>query len=129
MAIATADVDDGPVHVWQELDEAGLREWASQYVGWATNEMSAPSDLAWSLEHGLRTALFRQLETDWDAYYDDEIVEGPRYDEEFADADYHTPIVVSIEHGNPIIWDGWHRLACAIHRGDRYIMAIVGREN
>jgi len=116
-----------PLHAWHELDEAGLREWASQYVGWATNEMSDPADLSWTLEHGMRLDLVMDVGTDWDAYYVDEIEEGIRYDADFADADYHTPVVVSIEDVRTIIWDGWHRLACAIRRGDRGIMAIVGR--
>lgn len=122
------DIDeDGPLHVWHELDEAGLREWASQYVGWATNEMSDPADLYWALNHVMPLDLVRDVGTDWQAYYLDEIEEGLRYDADFADADYHTPVVVSLENGQAIIWDGWHRLACAIHRGDRGIMAIVGR--
>jgi len=119
--------EDGPLHVWHELDEAGLRAWAAQYVGWATNEMSDPADLSWSLERAMPLDAVRDVGTDWEAYYLDEIEEGLRYDGDFADADYHTPVVVSIEEGIPIIWDGWHRLACAIHRGDRGIMAIIGR--
>ena len=43
--------DDGPVQDWNSLDESGLRKWAAQYVGWATNEMSDPEELAWNLEH------------------------------------------------------------------------------
>lgn len=127
MQVSFAESSDGPLHVWHDLDEEGLRAWASQYVGWATSEMSDPADLGWTLDHGLRLDVFHSLQTDWDEYYRDEIEESGRYGDGFADADYHTPVVVSIEAGEPIIWDGWHRIACAIRRGDRSIMAIVGR--
>lgn len=122
-------MDDAPLHEWPTLDEAALRDWAAQYVGWATNEMGDPADLSWRLDHDFRLEAFLAIPTDWEAYHRDEIIDGPRYDAEFADADYHTPIVVSIESGEIIIWDGWHRISCAIARGDRYIMAIVGRDS
>lgn len=121
-------LDDGPIHDWTTLDEAGLRVWAKQYVGWATNEMGNPADLSWSLDPAFPLDTFLPLCADWAAFHRDEIVEGPRYQTEFANADYHTPVVVSIERGKPIIWDGWHRISCAIARGDRGIMAIVGRD-
>lgn len=120
-------VDEEPLHDWHALDEEGLRSWAAQYVGWATNEMSHPDDLSWRLEEGFPLDVLRQMQTDWGAYYHDEIADGVRYSDGFADLDYNTPVVVSIENGETIIWDGWHRIACAIHRGDRRIMAIVGR--
>lgn len=119
--------DSEPLHDWHRLNEDGLRAWASQYVGWATTEMSAPGDLSWTLDDEMPLGPARSNGTDWAAFYRDEIEEGVRYDADFSDADYHTPVVVSIERGRIIIWDGWHRIACAIRRGDRTIMAIVGR--
>jgi len=121
-------MDDGPLHRWDELDEAGLRAYAAQHVGWATNEMADPADLSWTLEEEFDLSTFGQIATDWGAYRQEEVVENPRYDDDFPETSYHTPVVISIEHGEPIIWDGWHRIACAIARGDRSIMAIVGRE-
>ncbi|MFZ3481885.1 hypothetical protein [Sphingomonas sp. 3-13AW] len=120
--------DDEPIQVWRELDEAGLRSWAAQYVGWATTEMSPPDLLRWTLEERQPLELFRQTSTDWEAFYQDEIVRGGGSDPSFADLEFHSPVVISIEGGGVIIWDGWHRLACAIHRGDQTIMAIVGTE-
>ena len=119
---------DEPLHDWSRLSEDALRSWAAQYVGWATNEMSPPEDLAWSLEPTFPLSTFLSMPIEWASYHREEIVENPRYDPSFASADYHTPVVVSIEMGEPIIWDGWHRIACAIHRGDDRILAIAGRE-
>lgn len=118
--------DDEPLHDWASLDEDGLRTYAAQYVGWATNEMSPPENLAWTLEH-LPLDIMLSLPTDWEAYHRDEVERNPRYDRDFSDARYHTPVVLSLE-GDPIIWDGWHRISCAIVRGDRSILAVVGRK-
>lgn len=87
--------DDGPLHDWATLGEAGLRAWATQYVGWATNEMGKPADLSWSLDPAFPLDTFLSLCADWAVFHRDEIVEGPRYDAEFACADYHTPVVSS----------------------------------
>lgn len=122
-------IEDEPLHDWHTLDEAGLRSWAAQYVGWATSEMSHPDDLSWTLDTGFPLDVFHRIQTDWEAYYLDEIADGVRYGDGFAELDYHTPVVLSVEAGEPIIWDGWHRIACAIHRGDDRIMAIVGRQD
>lgn len=119
---------DGPLHDWRALDEDGLRSYAAQHVGWATDEMADPTDLSWTLDDGFDLGVFERLATDWGAYRQEEVVENPRYPDGFPEKAYHSPIVVSIEHGEPIIWDGWHRIACAIARGDHAIMAIVGRE-
>ena len=119
--------EDEPIHQWSRLNEAELQTWAAQYVGWATNEMSDPDNLSWNLETRFPIAMFHSHSTDWHSYYLKEILENPHYDEGFATVDYHTPVVLSIEAEEVIIWDGWHRIACAIHRGDNEIMAIVGR--
>lgn len=119
--------DHGALHDWEELDEAGLRGYASQFVGFATNEMGDPEDLSWSLERQFPLADFHSMPTDWIAYHADDVVGNPRYDEAFAGADFHTPIVLSIESDQLIIWDGWHRIACAIVRGDECITTILGR--
>lgn len=120
--------DDGPVQDWNALDEPGLRLWAAQYVGWATNEMSDPDDLAWTLEHQFPVSDFRSVPTDWGDYFKDDVRGNPRYDEGFEDAEWHTPVVISIEDDEIIIWDGWHRIATSVTRGDECIMAIVGRK-
>jgi hypothetical protein len=119
--------DPGPIHAWDELDEAELREYASRYVGFATNEMGDPEDLAWALEHQFPLADFRSMPTDWAEYHADDVLENPRYDEAFSKAEFHTPVVLSVEADELIIWDGWHRIACAIVRGDECITAILGR--
>ena len=121
-------ITSGPLHDWPSLDEQGLRKWAAQYVGWATNEMSDPDDLSWCLENQFPLQDFESLRVNWQDYYDDDVLNNPRYEKEFEDAEWHTPIVLSIEHDEIIIWDGWHRIATSIARGDECIMAIVGRE-
>lgn len=120
--------DDGPVQDWNSLDESGLRKWAAQYVGWATNEMSDPEELAWNLEHQFPVSEFRSVPTDWDDYFEDDVRGNPRYDKDFEDAEWHTPVVISIEQDEIIIWDGWHRIATCVARSDECIMAIVGRK-
>lgn len=120
--------DDGPVQDWNALDELGLRRWASRYVGWATNEMSDPDELAWTLEHQFPVSEFRSVHTDWDDYFEDDVRGNPRYDEDFKDAEWHTPVVISVEEDEIIIWDGWHRIATSFAREDECIMAIVGRK-
>lgn len=118
---------EGPLHDWKSLNEEGLRSFAGQYVGWATNEMGDPAELAWRLEVQFPLSEFLAMRTDWSEYHRDEILENPRY-RGFDDAEFHTPVVVSSEHDELIIWDGWHRIACAIARGDECIMAIFGTE-
>lgn len=120
--------EEGPLHEWRELDEPGLRSWAAQYVGWCTNEMSHPDDLSWKLDEWFDLDVFQSIPTDWKAYFKDEVGDNPDYDENFERTRYQTPVVVSIEGGEVIIWDGWHRIACAIERNDRTIIAIVGME-
>lgn len=115
-----------PLHDWCSLSESELRSYASVYVGWATNEMSDPKDLTWTLE-AFHTSCFHAIETDWDAFFKDDVLANPQFEEGFENQDYHTPVVVSVENGSVIIWDGWHRIACSIHRGDEVILAIIGR--
>lgn len=118
----------GPIHDWPALNEEGLREWAAQYVGFATNEMSDPNDLSWRLEMQFPLQDFNSLCVNWQDYYDDDVLNNPRYEEEFEEAEWHTPIIISIEHDEIIIWDGWHRIATSVARGDECIMAIVGQK-
>lgn len=116
-----------PIHQWHTLSEEELRTWAAQYLGMATNEMSDPQDLSWRLETQFPLYDFQSIQTDWNDYYDDDVLGNPRYDTEFEQADWHTPIVISLEDGEIIIWDGWHRIATSIARGDECIMAIIGQ--
>lgn len=119
---------DKPVHEWAGLDEDGLRQWATQYVGWATNEMSDPDHLAWHLEEQFPLSEFRSIQTDWRDYFEDDVRGNPRYSPDFEDATWHTPIVISLEDDEIIIWDGWHRIATSMVREDECIMAIVGSQ-
>jgi hypothetical protein len=121
-------IGDIPVHQWEALTEEELRAWAAQYVGWATDEMSDPEDLSWVLEHQFPTSEFLSMTTDWNEYFEDDVRGNPRYGEDFEDADWHTPVVISIEHEEIIIWDGWHRIATSVARGDECIMTIKGRK-
>lgn len=121
-------ITSGPLHDWPSLDEQRLREWAAQYVGWATNEMSDPDELSWRLEVQFPLSEFRTVPTDWESYYNDDVAENPRYEREFEKAEWHTPIVLSLEDDEIIIWDGWHRIATSVTRGDECILAIVGRK-
>lgn len=120
--------DDIPLRDWNELDQRGLREWAAQYQGWATTDMSDAEELRWTLVHQFPVSEFRSMSTDWAEYHADDVSGNPRYGDDFGKADWHTPIVISIEDDNVIIWDGWHRIATSIVRGDECIMAIVGRK-
>ena len=120
--------EDAALHDWSSLDEEGLRRHASQYVGWATNEMSDPGDLSWRLEMQFPLSEFRSVPTDWQDYFDDDVRGNPRYDEGFENAEWHTPAVISVEHDEIIIWDGWHRIATSMTRGDECMMVIVGSQ-
>lgn len=117
--------DHGPRCDWQNATEEELKEQAAQYVGFATNEMSDPDDLSWRLENQFPLTDF-QFICDWQNYYDGEVLENPRYEEEFSEDEWYNPIIISIEEDGIIIWDGWHRLATSIARGDECIMAVVG---
>ena len=116
-----------PLHDWKTLDEEGLRKWAAQYVGWATNEMSDPDDLTWEYTEQFPMRDFTSLCVYWEDFYREEVLENPRYDHEFEKGQWHTPVVISIEMDEIIIWDGWHRIATSFHRKDEVIMAIIGR--
>ena len=132
MGIAThretlATNDLGPLHDWPSLDQAGLRAYADTFVGMATNEMADPGDLDWTLEQA-PLDLFDALAVEWDVWHREEVVPNPTCGWMTGDVTFHTPIVISIESGEPIIWDGWHRIAHAKARGDRTIHAIIGRD-
>lgn len=120
--------DHGPVRRWESPTEEELRAWAAQYVGWATDEMSNPEDLSWTLERQFPVSEFRYVPTDWTGYFDDDVRGNPRYEKEFEVSEWHTPVVISIEDDEIIIWDGWHRIATSIARGDECIMTITGRK-
>lgn len=120
-------LDDSPLYNWAILIEDDLRQYAAQYVGWATNEMGDPEALGWRLENQFPVSEFHNVATDWEDYFRDDVVNNPRYDENFIKSEFHTPVVVSFENDELIIWDGWHRIACAVARGDECIMAIVGQ--
>lgn len=111
---------------WDDQTEEELRAWASQYVGWATNEMADPDDLAWRIERQFPLSDFQSMQIDWHDYYKDDVLQNPRYDEEFIEADWDNPIVLSLENDKIILWDGYHRIATSIARGDECIMALVG---
>lgn len=113
---------------WEEMSEDLLKEWARQYLGWATNEMSDPDELEWTLERQFPLSDFKKIHTDWDSYYKDDVLLNPRYDSNFASETWHTPVVISLENDGIIIWDGWHRIATSIARGNKCIRAITGRE-
>jgi hypothetical protein len=111
---------------WWRASEVELREFATQFVGWATNEMGDPAGLHWTVEN-LDLDVFNNYANDWEWYFADERIQD-RYGKAFINKPFHTPIVVSFENDELIIWDGYHRIATAIHRGDDTIMAVVGRD-
>lgn len=119
--------DEGPLHDWRSLDEDQLRSYAATYVGWATSEMADPSDLRRTLED-VPLDLFEAVHVDWDEWYRDEVVPNPRCAWMTGDTGFHSPVVISVEGAEPIIWDGWHRIAYAIAAGRGTISAVVGRE-
>lgn len=119
---------DGPLCDWHSLTEEELRQEAAQYVGWATNEMSDPDDLSWSLEAQFPLSEFRSIAVDWEYYFKDDVQGNPRYDKKFEEAEWHNPVIVSLENDEIIIWDGWHRITTSIARGDECIMAVTGRQ-
>lgn len=119
-------MDAHPAHLWASMDENDLRHYAATYVGSATDEMSDPANLKWTLEQ-FPTSSFQSVQTDWQQYYRDEVVRNPLYPVSFSLSPFHNPIVISIENDEIIIWDGWHRIACAVTRKDKHIMAVVGR--
>jgi hypothetical protein len=118
---------DAPLHDWHSLDEAGLRDYAATHVGWATDEMADPADLHWTLEH-LPLDAMAAVHVDWEDWHRDEVAPNPRCAWMTPGIEFHSPVVVSIESGEPIIWDGWHRIAHAIHEGRGTIHAVTGRE-
>lgn len=120
-------IENGPLHDWQSLGEDDLRKWAAQYAGWATNEMSDPDDLSWSFTDQFPVCDLRSIQMHWNDYFKDDVRGNPKYDHAFEQAEWHTPIVISLENDEIIIWDGYHRIATSITRDDECIMAIVGR--
>ena len=118
---------DSPLCDWQALNEDELRHQAAQYFGWASNEMSDPDGLSWRLEMQFPLSEFASVPTDWQDYFDDDVRGNPRYDEEFESAEWHDPAVISIENDEIIIWDGWHRIATSMTRGDECMMVLIGK--
>lgn len=112
---------------WWLMSEDELREYAAQFVGYATDEMGDPDDLTFKFESQFPLIEFRGFAINWEEYFQDDVLRNSKYDRAFIEDSFHTPIVVSIEHGELFIWDGWHRIATAIHRGDEVVAAIVGR--
>lgn len=115
---------------WHSMSEEQLRAYADNFVGMATDEMGDPDDLSWSLEWVSLDELDGvSLWCSWEDYYKDDVKGNSRYPEfQEGDAPFHTPIVMSFENDEAILWDGYHRVATACHRGDDTIWAIVGRE-
>ena len=120
-------MEDAPLHDWHPLDEGALRAYAATFVGWATNEMGDPADLRWTLDR-LPLDLLDAIQVDWDVWHREEVRPNPRCAWMTPDVEFHSPVVVSVEDGTIIIWDGWHRIAHAKWRGDRDVLAVVGRE-
>lgn len=118
--------DDGPIRDWAGMSEHDLRDYAATHVGRATNEMGDPAELDWTLEM-LDLDVLDALCVDWPEWHRQEVTPNPHCAWMHEGVVFHSPIVISIEMGEPIIWDGWHRIAHAKSRGDRGILAVVGR--
>ncbi len=113
---------------WGKMTPEDLREFAAEYVGFATNEMSPAEELDFTLTEQFPVSMFLDMPENWQDFFDTEVRENSAYDEEFEESDYDTPIIISLENDTIIIWDGWHRISCSVVRGDECMTAIVGRK-
>lgn len=114
------------------LCEDELRSIADMHRGACDDGGLDPADLDWRIER-LDT---RRLATcmprgDWAGWLRQEIMDadGDRasdWPSTERNDDVREPIVVTDVAGETLIWDGWHRTAVAIVRGDATIPAIVG---
>lgn len=114
------------------LSEDGLRSLADMHRGACDDGGLDPTELSWTIVE-MRTSLLVGCmpDGDWKGWLDDEIAdaEGDRASD-WPDADgedeVREPIVVTHVDGTRLIWDGWHRTAAAIVRGDATIPTILG---
>jgi hypothetical protein len=117
---------------YADIREDEMRIIADMHRGACDDGDLDPADLSWSLVD-IDTARLSSCmaDGDWAGWLNAEIEDAheDRADDwpsvELGD-DVREPIVVTDVEGRILIWDGWHRTAVAIVRGDRTIPAIVG---
>lgn len=115
-----------------DMREDEMRIIADMHRGACDDGDLDPADLSWSLAQ-MDTARLASCmpDGDWAGWLTAEIQDAHegRADDwpsvELED-DVQEPIVLTEVDGRILIWDGWHRTAVAIVRGDRTIPAIVG---
>ena len=122
---------------WTGLPEDALRLEASAHLGACDDGDLHPDDLDWRLAAvpvDVLIPLMTGGRESWREWLADEIADAqadggdrasdwPSVDEP---DDVHEPVVVTIDGARVQIWDGWHRTACAIVRGDATVPAILG---
>jgi hypothetical protein len=114
------------------LCENELRSIADMHRGACDDGGLDPADLSWTIVQMDVSLLAGCMpQGDWRGWLVDEIAdaEGDRASD-WPDIDgndeVREPIVVTQVDGTRLIWDGWHRTAAAIVRGDATIPTILG---
>lgn len=114
------------------LCEHELRMIADMHRGACDDGNLDPRDLSWRvLEMDVARLVGCMPQMGWAEWLRDEIADahGDRaldWPDVEGDDEIQEPIVVTDVDGEVQIWDGWHRTAVAIVRGDRTVPTILG---
>lgn len=119
------------------------REWARYYFGACDDGSVKPEDAIWNMEDMPIETLAKLYEEGAAVFLEAEINErreeyghDPHWCEFLKAEDFESylethcdfPCVISIDENQVIqVWDGWHRIACAIVRGEATMKLLVGR--
>jgi len=119
------------------------RKWAAYHFGACDDGSIAPDEAVWNLEtvpiellsplypEGAKHFIDAEIENRREEYGRDphycDFLSAPDFEQYLAD-NCEGPCVMSVDNDGVIqIWDGWHRIACAIVRGEPAIGVLVGR--
>lgn len=114
------------------LCEDELRSIADMHRGACEDGGLDPADLSWTVVDMDASMLKGCMPSgDWKGWLEDEIADahGDRasdWPDAAGNDDIREPVVVTHVDGIALIWDGWHRTAAAIIRGDATIPTILG---
>jgi len=124
-------------------EQLKYREWARYFFGACDDGSVEPDDALWNIEEVPIATLAALYQEGADVFLDAEIAErreeygqDPHWCdflkaenfEQYLEDHCDFPCVISIDENEVIqVWDGWHRIACVIVRGEASMKILVGR--
>ncbi len=127
----------------ETADQIKHRTWAQYFFGACDDGSVRPEDASWNLEKvpiallaplfdgGTKATLDAEIES-WIEEYGTQphwlaFLQADDFNRVLANnSDF--PVIISIDTNENIqVWDGWHRIACAVVRNEPAITILVGR--